>query len=149
MAINGRLYDWEDCEIVMPGGLVNGLTELNYKDGQAKEARYGRGAVPRGWGRKNYEASGDMTLDRDQFEIVSKTLALGNRRGTIYDHEPFTIICSYANDGMPVIVDKLPDVVITEIDTGHKQGEANDGQMKISFIVLSPIIWNGIPAKKG
>lgn len=149
MAINGRYYDHEDCEIVMPGGRVNGLTELNYKDGQGIKARYGRGATPRGWGRENYEASGGMTLDRDQYEILAKALYLSSKGRGLYDHKPFTIICGYANDGLPLIVDKLPDVKITSIDTGHKQGEANDGQVKIDFIILSPIVWNGVPAKKG
>jgi len=147
MAINGKQYDHEDNQIVLPGGTAYGIQELNYEDGQDIEARYGRGAVPRGWGRKNYEASGSMTLDRDQFETFKKDLTMGG--GGIYDHAPFNIVSSYANDWQETITDTLPDVKITKFSAGYKQGEANDNQVKIDFLILSPILWNGVPAKKG
>lgn len=76
MGINGRQYDHEDCRIMLPSGLAFGIQELNYEDGQEVEARYGRGATPRGYGRKNYEASGSMTMDRDQFEPFKLALKL-------------------------------------------------------------------------
>jgi len=148
MAINGRQYDHEDCRIVLPSGLGFGVQEISYEDGQEVEARYGRGAVPRGWGRKNYEASGSATMDRDQFEHFKLALAaLGG--GSILDHKPFPIVVSYANEDQGLIVDVLPDVKVTKFGGGYKQGEANDGQVKIDFKILSPIKWNGIPAKKG
>ena len=147
MAINGRVYDHEDCTIEAPGGELFGCQEVNYEDGQEVEAIYGKGAVPRKYGRKNYEASGSMTLDRDQFEPFKAALKLGSVG--FYDHEPFNIAVSYANDGMETVTDRLPDVKITKISTGYKQGEANGSQMKIDFKILSPIIWNGVPAKKG
>ena len=149
MAINGRQYDHEDCRIMLPSGLAFGIQELSYEDGQDIEARYGRGAVPRGWGRKNYEASGSMTLDRDQFEDLKKAIFLTSAGGGIYDHRPFNIISSYANEDQGLIVDTLPDVKITKSSTGYKQGEANDNQISVDFTILSPIKWNGVPAKKG
>ena len=148
MAINGKQYDHEDCRIMLPSGLAFGLTEISYEDGQEVEPRYGRGAVPRGHGRKNYEASGSATMDRDQFEHFKLALAaLGG--GGILDHKPFPIIVSYANADLPLIADTLPDVKVTKFSAGYKQGEANDGQVKLNFKILSPIKWNGIPAKKG
>ena len=150
MAINGRQYDHEDCRIMLPSGLAFGLTELNYEDGQDIEARYGRGAVARGWGRKNYEASGSMTMDRDQFEPFKRALALtAGASGGFLDHRPFNIISSYANEDQGLITDTLPDVKVTKHSTSYKQGEANDNQIKIDFTILSPIKWNGVPAKKG
>ena len=50
MSINGKLYDWEDIHVVTLRGEQIGITEIKYTDGQSIEARYGRGAVPRGWG---------------------------------------------------------------------------------------------------
>ncbi len=149
MAINGKQYDHEDCRIMLPSGLAYGIQELSYEDGQEVEARYGRGALPRGWGRKNYEASGNMTLDRDQFEDFKKELAATSPGGGIYDHQPFSIVSSYANDYQDTVTDTLPDVKVTKFSGGYKQGEANDGQIKIDFIILSPIKWNGVAAKKG
>lgn len=149
MSINGRQYDHEDCTIVLPSGLAFGLTELNYEDGQEVETRYGRGAVPRGYGRKNYEASGSMTMDRDQFERFKAALKATAGTGGLYDHKPFNIISSYANADQGLIVDTLPDVKITKLSGGYKQGEANDNQISSDFVILSPIKWNGLAAKKG
>lgn len=149
MAINGRQYDHEDCRIMLPSGLAFGITELSYEDGQEIEARYGRGAMPRGYGRKNYEASGSMTMDRDQFEPLKKALLATSRGGGFLNHKPFTIVVNYANEDQGIINDTLPDVKITKHSAGFKQGEANDGQVSLDITILSPIKWNGIPAKKG
>jgi hypothetical protein len=149
MAINGRQYDHEDCSIMLPSGLAFGIQELNYEDGQEIEARYGRGALPRGWGRKNYEASGSMTMDRDQFEIFKGSLAVAARGGGFLDHRPFAIVASYANEDQGLITDILPDVKITKQSASYKQGEANDNQVQLDFTILSPIKWNGVPAKRG
>ena len=150
MAINGRQYDHEDCNIMLPSGLAFGIQDLDYEDGQDIEARYGRGAVPRGWGRKNYEASGSMTMDRDQFEPFKAALALtAGVGGGFLDHRPFTIVVSYANEDQGLITDTLPDVKVTKHSASYKQGEANDNQVKLDFTILSPIKWNGVPAKKG
>lgn len=46
-------------------------------------------------------------------------------------------------------MDSLKDVKVTKQSAGYKQGEANDNQVSIDFIILSPILWNGVPAKKG
>jgi hypothetical protein len=149
MAINGRQYDHEDCRIMLPNGLAFGIQELTYKDKQDIDPRYGRGAVPRGWGRKNYEASGSVTMDRDQFEPFKLALAATARGGGILDHRPFPIVSCYANEDQGVIVDTLPDCKITGFDSGYKQGESNDSQVKMDIVILSPIKWNGVPAKKG
>ena len=150
MAINGRQYDHEDCNIMLPSGLAFGVTEANYEDGQDIDPRYGRGAVPRGYGRKNYEASGSITMDRDQFEPFKRALSLTTGvGGGVYDHRPFPIIVNYANEDQPLITDTLPDVKVTKISSGYKQGEANDGQVSLDIKILSPIKWNGVAAKKG
>lgn len=147
MAINGRNYDWEDITVMLTHGITVGITEIAYKDGQDVEGRYGRGAVARGYGRKNYEASGSFTLDRDEWERLKKDLAVSG--GGIYDHRPFPIVVSYANDDMGTITDTLPDCKITSFDQSSSQGDDNASQMKCEFKILSPILWNGVPAKRG
>ncbi len=148
MAINGRQYDWEDISVMLPSGIAVGLTEIAYKDGQPVEVRYGRGSAPRGFGRKNYEASGSFTLDRDEWERLKKELA-GSGIGGIYDHVPFPVVVSYANEDMGTITDVLPDCKITSFDQSTSQGDDNASQMKCEFTILSPILWNGVPAKTG
>lgn len=146
MAINGRNYDWEDMHIQLPHGEAVGITEIKYTDGQSIEARYGRGAVPRGYGRGNYEASGSFVLDRDEWERLKEELA--GDSGAIYDHEPFTIVVAYANSDMGTITDTLKSCKITKFDgAGAAQGDDNASPMTCEIIILEPIEWNGVPAK--
>lgn len=147
MAANGRQYDWESISVTLPGGDVVGITEIKYSDGQSIEARYGKGSIPRGYGRGNYEASGSMTLDRDEWERLKKELTQNG--GGIYDHEPFTIVVAYANDNMGSITDTLKNCKITKFDGGGgSQGDANASPISCEFTILSPIEWNGTPAKR-
>jgi hypothetical protein len=144
MTINGNYYDWESVEIqLQPSGVAIGVTEINYNDERGIEARYGKGAVPRGFGRKNYKASGSMTLDKDEAEILREALG-----GSFYSNTPFPIIASYSNDDRNTITDVLPDCMITKADTSGKQDEDNVGAVKLDFIILSPIEWNGKSAYK-
>ena len=146
MAINGRQYDWEDVHVILPSGEAVGITEIKYEDGQAVEARYGRGATPRGYGRGNYEASGSMTLDRDEWERLK--LALTGNGGGIYDHAPFTVVVAYANNDMGHVVDTLKGCKISKFSGGGgSQGDDNVSPMSCEFTILEPILWDGVPAK--
>jgi hypothetical protein len=66
--------------------------------------------------------------------------------GSFYSNVPFSIIVSYGNPDRDVITDTLPDCMITKADTSGKQDEDNVGTIKLDFIVLSPIEWNGTSA---
>lgn len=149
MAVNGRNYDWEDITVTLPGGEAAGITEIKYTDGQSIEARYGRGAVPRGYGRGNYEASGSLVLDRDEWEKLKESLRGTDGGSGIYDHTPFTIVVAYANNDMGNITDTLKSCKITKFDGGGgAQGDANVSPISCEFTILEPILWNGTPAKK-
>jgi hypothetical protein len=141
MPINGNLYDWESVEIQLPNGTAIGVADISYNDERPVEARYGKGSVPRGFGRKNYKASGSMELDLDEAERLRKALG-----GSVYVGAPFNIVVSYANDDMPRVTDTLPDCKITKKDSGAKQGDENVGVRKLDFEILSPIKWGGTPA---
>ncbi len=150
MAINGKNYDWEDIHVTTLTGEQIGITEIKYSDEQSVTARYGRGAVPRGYGRGNYEASGSMVLDRDEWEKLKLALVALSNTGGIYDHTPFPIVVSYANDDMGTVIDTLRDCKISKFDGGGgSQGDDNVSPITCEFTILSPILWNGIPAKKG
>lgn len=150
MAINGKNYDWEDIHVITLTGEQIGITEIKYSDEQSVTARYGRGAVPRGYGRGNYEASGSMVLDRDEWEKLKLALVALSNTGGIYDHTPFPIVVSYANDDMGTVIDTLRDCKISKFDGGGgSQGDDNVSPITCEFTILSPILWNGIPAKRG
>lgn len=147
MAINGRQYDWEDIHVILPSGEAVGITEIKYEDGQSIEARYGRGAIPRGYGRGNYEASGSMVLDRDEWELLKQSLA-NSGIGGIFDHQPFTIVIAYANDEMGHVVDTLKKCKITKFSgAGGAQSDTNVSPITCEFTILEPIEYNGTPSK--
>ena len=147
MSVNGRGYDWEDITVTLPHGDAAGITEIKYEDGQDVTARYGKGSLPRAYCRGNYEASGSMVLDRDEWEKLKRELTANG--GGIYDHEPFTIVVNYANNDMGVVTDTLKSCKITkQSGGGASQGDDNASPVSCEFIILSPILWNGVPAKR-
>jgi hypothetical protein len=139
--INGNLYDWESIEILLPSGVAIGVSNIDYDDERPVEERYGKGSLPRGYGRKNYKASGKIELDLDEADRL--TVALD---GSVYDSAPFAITVSYAPDGQPTITDTLPLCKITKTSTSAKQGDDNVGQRKYDLKILEPIKWGGMPA---
>ncbi|BCS54561.1 hypothetical protein [Geobacter sp. SVR] len=141
MAVNGNLYDWESIEVQLPSGICIGITNIDYDDERPIEERYGKGNVPRGFGRKNYKASAKMELDLDEAERLR--MALG---GSLYDGLPFPIVVSYASEGLPIVTDILPACKITKTSTGGKQGDDNVGARKLDLKVLAPIQWGGASA---
>ena len=147
MSANGNKYDWESITVNLTNGEVVGITEIKYEDGQEITARYGRGSIPRGYGRGNYEASGSMVLDREEWEKLKNELTVDG--GGIYDHAPFTIVVSYANNDMGTVTDTLKNCKITKFSGGGAaQGDDNASPMTCEFTILKPILWNGVPAKK-
>ncbi|AMK10851.1 hypothetical protein [Pseudodesulfovibrio indicus] len=141
MSVNGNLYDWESVEVQLPNGVAVGITSINYNDERPIEARYGKGNVPRGYGRKNYKASGSMELDRDEAEALREALG-----GSVYSGEPFQIVVSYGNNDMPTVTDTLPKVKITKQDSGASQDDDNAGAVKYDLNIIAPIKWGGTPA---
>jgi len=141
MSINGNLYDWESVEIQLPNGVAVGMTEISYNDERGVEARYGKGSIPRGFGLKNYSASGSGSLDKDEYERLRAALG-----GSVYTKTPWTIISSYGNHDQATITDTLKGVMVTKQDTSAKQEDDNAGAVKIDFECLEPIEWNGVAA---
>jgi len=135
--VNLNKYDWESIEINVAGKVTIGMTEISYNDERSIEARYGKGATPRGYGRKNYKASGSGTLDREEFDRLKTTLG-----GSVYK-KPFNIVVSYAVDGMATVTDSLKNCLVTKADTSSKQDDDNAGSVKIDFTILNPIEWGG------
>lgn len=143
--INGTLYDWEGVTITLPSGVTVGVTNIDYDDERPIEERYGKGSLPRGYGRKNYKATAKMELDIDEAERLSILLAVSGGGG-IYNGLPFPIIVCYAADGRPVITDVLPLCKIVKTSSGAKQGDDNAGVRKYDLKVIAPILWGYIPA---
>jgi len=140
MAINGNTYDWESITIQGPQGVFVDIQEISYKDERPVEPTYGKGSIAQGYGRKNYKATGSLTVLRTEYEALRQACG-----GSIYTRQPVSITVAYANDDQDTTVDTLPSIHFTSQDTGPKQGEEKV-EVKIEFSILSPIKWGGVPA---
>jgi len=138
MAINGLNYDWESVEIQLPQGTTVGIDNIDYEDERPVDENYGKGSTPTGYGRGNYAAKGSMELDLDEAERLKEALG-----GSYYKAALFPIVASYGNDDMATVTDTLPDIKITKVSTGGKQGDKKVGSRKLDFKILSPIKWGG------
>lgn len=135
--INGRQYDWDSVEIKLPSGIAVGIEEISYNDEHPVEDHYGKGSTSAGFGRKNYKASGSLTLFMSEAERLRTELG-----GSYYANEPFNIVVAYANDDQDAITDTLKSVLISKTDTSAKQGESKVGSKKFD-IRIGMIEWNG------
>ncbi|VFQ45956.1 hypothetical protein [Desulfoluna butyratoxydans] len=138
MPINGNTYDWESVTIDLNGTTAIDIEEISYNDSREIDLVYGKGSISTKYGRKNYSASGSMSLLREEFQRLRKKLG-----GSVYKGEPFPISVSYGDEGMDTVTDTLPKVKITKQDTSAKQDESATGKVKLDFKILSPIKWGG------
>ena len=137
----GHVVEIPPGQDIVNNGVAVDITEINYSDEAPIEERYGKGATPTGYGRKNYKASGSLSLDLEEFELLRENLG-----GAIYRAKPCEIVIAYANDDCPTVTDTLSGVKVTKIDTSGKQGDSNAGARKLDFSILNPIKWNGAEA---
>jgi len=136
--INGRNYDWESIEIILPHGPLVQVESIEYGDKQEAEAIYGKGARPVGYGRGNYSAEGKLTIRREELSrLEAYARSLGKN---IYTLPPFPIVVSYANEDQPQICDRLQQCQFTERSTSPKQGDKSVN-VDLSFLILGGIEW--------
>ena len=140
MPINGNKYDWESVEIQGPHGTFIDVTEISYNDERPIEPSYGRGSIPQGYGRKNYKATGSLTILRSEYDALRQACG-----GSTYTKEPLQIVVSYANSDQATVTDTLQGVHLTNPDGSATQGEEKV-EMKLAFASLSPHKWGGVAA---
>lgn len=140
--INGKNHDWSDVRIKFPDFELEVL-EISYDDELEKEAKYGAGNKPRGYGSGNYKASGKMSLLREDY-IELTTYAKSKNKG-IYDLLIPKIVVMFANDNLPMQVDVLPNVTFTKKSNKAAQGDKTL-KVDIDFIITGVIETNGVKA---
>lgn len=139
--INGVRYSWEDITVNLPHGPLLDIETIEYSDSQDKEAIYGRGSMPRGYGIGNYEGEGKLTLKREEFNRLMDYVRA--QKTSLYRLAPFNISVSYANDDQPITTDRLKGVTFTETSSSASQGDTSIN-VELSFIILNGIDWNGV-----
>jgi len=135
--INGVTYDWESITVTLLSGQVAEIQEIEYSDEKDISEVYGKGGMPRAYGRGNYKAEGKMTLLR------SELLALGTAAGT-YELPPLPVVVSFSNDDLPIQVDLLKDCKLTKRSIRASQGDEMVA-VEIEFKILGGVWLNGIP----
>lgn len=145
MVVNGRAYDWGCIEVNL-SEFYTEFQEITYDDELEKEAVYGFGVMPRGYGRGNYKASGKISLLKDDFNDLidyykSKGIAF-------YDIVIDKIVVSYANQDQPIRTDVIEKVTFTKKTGGGKQGDKSL-LIDIDMLIYGKITVDGVePTKK-
>jgi hypothetical protein len=138
--INGKSYDWSDVSVKLPG-LDLEVQEISYDDELEKEAVYGKGNRPRGYGTGNYKSEGKLSLLKDDFDDL---VAYCKRRDvSLYKLVIPKIIVSYANETSKTKTDELDTVTFTKVSQKNAQGDKSL-KVDIDFIVVNGIVRDGL-----
>lgn len=138
--INGISYGWADVSVKLPGLDLN-LQSIDYGDELEKEATYGMGSKPMGYGQGNYKATcklGMLLDDYDQLEAYCR-----NRGSRLYRLVIPKIVVNYASDGGPIRTDVINKVTITKVDNKAAQGDKTL-PVDIECLVVGTIVRNGL-----
>lgn len=137
MPINGNYYDWESIEITLPGGTLIDVNEISYQDEKEITEVYGKGGMPRGYGRGNYKAEGKLTLKREEFNRMAALV------GT-FETAPLPIVCRYANDDQDEAIDVLKDCKFNTREFKAAQGDTSFN-VTLGFRILGGVFAGGLP----
>ena len=138
--INGKSYDWSDVSVKLPG-LDLEVQEISYDDELEKEAVYGKGNRPRGYGTGNYKSEGKLSLLKDDFDDL---VAYCKRRDvSLYKLVIPKIIVSYANETSKTKTDELDTVTFTKVSQKNAQGDKSL-KVDIDFIIVNGIVRDGL-----
>lgn len=130
LKINGKSYDWGDVDVKLPGlNLV--VQEISYDDELEKEAVYGKGQMPRGYGEGNYKSQAKISVLRDDFDELLDYCK--SKKTALYKLVIPKIIVSYADDGGKTKTDVLNTVTISKVS--HKVGQG-DKTLKVDIDLL-------------
>lgn len=138
--VNGRTYGWEDIRAKLPGFDLE-IQSIEYGDGMEKEANYGTGSKPRGYGRGNYKADCKFSMlkdDYDDFVAWCKTQGV-----SLYKLEIPKIVVSYAMDGERIKNDVINKVTPTKVSNKATQGDKNL-TVEIELLVYGVIKRDGL-----
>lgn len=138
--VNGINYGWADITVKLPG-LDLELQSIDYGDELEKEASYGTGAVPKGFGRGNYKATCKFGLLKDDYDQFADWCKAQGKR--LYDLVIPKVVVSYANDGDRIKTDVINKVTIIKVDNKAAQGDKTL-PIDIECLVVGKIVRDGL-----
>lgn len=138
--INGKNYDWSSIDIKLPGINLE-AQEIDYDDEQDKEASYGKGNAPRGYGTGNYKSTGKLTLLRDDYNDLLDYCKKSNIG--FYSLVIPKIIVSYASTGQRTRQDVLDTVTFNK--RSHKAAQGDKSlKVDLDLLIVNGIIQDGV-----
>ncbi|APD10163.1 hypothetical protein TthSNM11_14510 [Thermus thermophilus] len=135
MPINGRYYDWEHISIQVKGVPLADVLSIDYEDSEKVNAIYGKGRTPRGYTKGNWEASGKLTLLREEYDRLRAAAPEGN----VYKLDPFDIVISYDKGNGTAVTDTLKDCLFTKRSFGGVEQDTERITVELEFVVLGEI----------
>lgn len=135
MPINGRYYDWEHISIQVKGVPLADVLSIDYEDSEKVNAIYGKGRTPRGYTKGNWEASGKLTLLREEYDRLRAAAPEGN----VYKLDPFDIVVSYDKGNGTAVTDTLKDCLFTKRSFGGVEQDTERITVELEFVVLGEI----------
>lgn len=138
--INGKVYQYDNLEIVINGIPYQGITEINYSDTLEPGILRGTSVYMRGRTRGSYEAEGSITIAKADFEAVKEALIALNRGG--FGEVEFLISVSYSEATSPLINDTIEGCRIKHQENSHSSGNSDGLLTKVDLSVFR-IGWNG------
>lgn len=141
--INGKVYQYDNLEIVINGIPYPGIVEINYSDTLEPGILRGTSPFMRGRTRGSYEAEASLTIAKEDFEPVKAALIRIGRGG--FGETEFLISVSYADPTSPLINDTIEGCRIKHQENSHSSGNSDGLVTKIDLSVFR-IGWNGLYA---
>lgn len=132
LRINNKEYAWGDISVTLWGRPVIGITGVEYKSKQKKEARRGMGRKAKSIQYGEEECEGTLTIMQSELIALNqaaKTKGYKNILGVDLE-----IIVSY-QAGLVVTVDKICCASFTEIPSAMKEGDLQ-AEVALPFIAM-------------
>lgn len=132
MRINNKEYAWGDVAVTLWGRPVLGITGIEYKTKQTKEARFGMGRQAKSiqHGKREYEG----TLTIMQSELIALNQAAKTKGYNSILEVDLDIVVSYQS-GLIITVDEICCASFTELPMAMKEGDLQ-AEIAMPFIAM-------------
>ncbi len=132
--INGNRFDFSSVQFTIAGVTFNGVADVNYKHALKPGELRGTRSKMIGRTRGKYEASGDITLFKSEFQQL---VTLLGSQGLGYMETSFDIIVTYNELGNVPVTDTLVGCRITDdSDSGKEGGDPTQVKLELNIMYM-------------
>ncbi len=136
MSVQKRQYDWESLTCLIAGKELIGIKDVEYNEELEKEAIYGKGSEPIGWGQGNFKREGKLTILKTEYaKLKLLAIVFGNN---VLKLPPFPMTLKYHNEDQPLRVTNLMECTFTKHGGKLAQGD-KASEVELPFLILGTI----------